>query len=195
VTHCTGTLLIVAAVLIAANRAYAQERRDSAKTNAASAAHPWRDSVRYGEGPSVGAPLSDYTGKAPPSKWCLQPTTRPPGDFGVTGANWTEASRSWLRDVLTDTSEFGQGWRKVLGGAPLLSPRDSIVHIVTENECHEIADIINREILGWSVGPPPVVVFRVRDYLIAYPSNARMGEFGLAVGMTTKHQIRGVATW
>jgi hypothetical protein len=58
-----------------------------------------------------------------------------------------------------------------------------------------MAQIVNRDLLGWEVGPPPMVVFRVRDYLIAYPSNARMGEFGMAVGMNLKHQIRGVATW
>jgi len=55
--------------------------------------------------------------------------------------------------------------------------------------------VVNRGVLGWDVGPPPVVVFRVRDYLVAYPSNARMGEFGMAVGMNLGHQIRGVATW
>jgi hypothetical protein len=50
-------------------------------------------------------------------------------------------------------------------------------------------------VLGWTVGPPPVVVFRVKDHLIAYPSNARRGEWGLAVGMTLQRQIRGVAVW
>lgn len=48
---------------------------------------------------------------------------------------------------------------------------------------------------GWSVGPPPVVIFRVYDYLIAFPSNARRGEFGLAVGMSSQRRIRGVAAW
>ncbi|HET8944913.1 MAG TPA: hypothetical protein VFO59_09050 [Dehalococcoidia bacterium] len=83
----------------------------------------------------------------------------------------------------------------MLGGAPTLAPGDSIVQVTEEGECRVIADILNRELLGWDVGPPPVVVFRVKDYLIAYPSNARMGEFGMAVGMTLGHEIRGVATW
>lgn len=104
-------------------------------------------------------------------------------------------SRSWLRRVLGDTTHFGAGWRKVLGGAPSLAPRDSITQVTDEGACREIADIINRALLGWDVGPPPVVVFRIRDYLIAYPSNARMGEFGLAVGMSLEHEIRGIATW
>jgi hypothetical protein len=74
-------------------------------------------------------------------------------------------------------------------------PRDSIVQVTDERACRDIAEILNRGLLGWQVGPPPVVVFRVRDYLVAYPSNARMGEFGLAVGMSVGRQIRGVATW
>ncbi len=64
-----------------------------------------------------------------------------------------------------------------------------------ERECREISRIINRDLLGWQVGPPPIVVFRVRDYLIAYPSNAGLGEFGLAVGMSLRREIRGVAAW
>jgi hypothetical protein len=155
----------------------------------------WRDSARYGGGPSVGAPPSDYNGDKPPAKWCLQTDARAPGDFGMSGWGWTTASRSWLRQILSDTTEHGTGWRKVLGGAPVLAPSDSIHQIIDEGECREIAQILNRDVLGWVVGPPPVVVFRVRDYLIAYPSNARRGEWGLAVGMTLQHQIRAVATW
>jgi hypothetical protein len=158
-------------------------------------APPWRDSVRYGGGPSVGAPPSDYTGATSASQWCLLATRRAPGDFGITGQSWIAASRSWLRQVLGDTTDLGEGWRKVLGGAPRLAPSDSIVQMTDEVECRVIAEILNRELLGWEVGPPPVVVFRVKDYLIAYPSNARMGEFGMAAGMTLGHQIRGVATW
>lgn len=104
-------------------------------------------------------------------------------------------SRSWLRQVLSDTTDWGAGWRRVLGGAPQLAAQDSIVQVTDERACREIAAIVNRELLGWKVGPPPVVVFQVRDYLVAYPSNARMGEFGLAVGMDLEHRIRGVATW
>ena len=117
------------------------------------------------------------------------------GDFGITGQNWTEVSRSWLRQILEDTTDHGRAWRKVLGGAPQLGPSDSIVQVTNEATCREVAEILNRDLLGWDVGPPPVVVFRVRDFLIAYPSNARMGEFGMAAGMTLKRRIRGVATW
>jgi hypothetical protein len=166
---------------------------DSAK--AAPTMPPWRDSVRYGGGPSVGAPPSDYTGAKPPAEWCLRATRRAPGDFGVTGQSWTQASRSWLRQVLSDTTDHGAGWRKVLGGAPLLAAGDSITQVTNEAECRAIGEMLNRELLGWNVGPPPVVVFRVKDYLIAYPSNARMGEFGMAAGMTLRHQMRGVALW
>jgi hypothetical protein len=106
-----------------------------------------------------------------------------------------DASRSWLRDVLSDTTEHGDGWRRVLGGAPQLTAADSIIRVTDEGACRAIAEILNRDLLGWRVGPPPVVVFQVRDYLIAYPSNARLGEFGMAVGMSIDRKIRGVATW
>ena len=188
-----------AILLLVAVSLPAQQVRDStAALDSAKSLPPaplWRDSVRYGSGPSVGAPPSDYTGSAPPSQWCLQANARAPGDFGVTGQSWVAASRSWLRQVLSDTTDWGAGWRKALGGAPQLLPSDSIIQVTDERSCRSIAQIVNRDLLGWDVGPPPMVVFRVRNYLIAYPSNARMGEFGMAVGMTLKHQIRGVATW
>jgi hypothetical protein len=97
--------------------------------------------------------------------------------------------------VLSDTSDLGEVWRKVLGGAPPLTPRDSIIEVTDEKTCRQVAQIINHDVLGWQVGPPPVVIFRVGDYLIAYPSNARLGEFGYAVGMRRDLVIRGVATW
>jgi hypothetical protein len=198
--RCVASLSLATALVLAAMPAPAQQVHDSSagspdSAKAAAAAHPWRGKVRYGGGPSVGAPPSDFMGETPPSQWCLQATGRAPGDFGVTGQSWTEASRSWLRQVLGDTTELGAGWRKVPGGAPSLATRDSIVQVTDEGACRDIAEIINRGLLGWQVGPPPVVVFRVRDYLIAYPSNARMGEFGFAVGMSLRREIRGVATW
>jgi hypothetical protein len=193
-------LFLVGTLALPATQASGQQPQDSSTAHvdsakAARATPAWRDSVRYGGGPSVGAPPSDYSGAKPPADWCLRATRRAPGDFGVTGQNWTQASRSWLRRVLSDTTRLGAGWRKVLGGAPELAPSDSIVQVTDKGECRVIAEILNRELLGWKVGPPPVVVFRVKDYLIAYPSNARMGEFGMAAGMTLGHQIRGVATW
>ena len=155
----------------------------------------WRECVRYGGGPSVGAPPSDYIGERPPSQWCLNATGRAPGDFGVTRMTWTEASRSWLSQVLSDTTDLGDGWRSVLGGAPQLTAADSITQVMDEPTCHAIAEMLNRDLLGWKVGPPPVVVFRVRNYLIAFPSNARLGEFGMAAGMGLDRRIRGVASW
>jgi len=198
--HYAARLVVAAAFVLTGRPAPAQQKPDSSAASpdsakAVAAAYPWRDSVRYGGGPSVGAPPSDYTGAAPPPEWCLRATGRPPGDFGISGGNWTEVSQSWLRRVLSDTTHWGAVWRKVLGGAPGLAPRDTIIQVMDEAACHQIADIINRAVMGWEAGPPPVVVFRVRDYLIAYPSNARMGEFGLAVGMSLGHEIRGIATW
>lgn len=187
-----ASLLLAAALALGTVPAQGQQQtRDSTAT----AAYPWRDSVRYGGGPSVGAPPSDYTGATPPAAWCLRATGGARGDLGGPDRSWTEISRSWLRQVLSDTTDWGATWRKVLGGAPTLVPSDSITQVTDEGACRAIAQILNRDLLGWRVGPPPVVVFRVRDYLIAYPSNARMGEFGLAVGMTLQREIRGVATW
>jgi hypothetical protein len=200
IRRCSVPLFLMSTLVLKATHAPGQQPQDSSTAHvdsakAALATPLWRDSVRYGGGPSVGAPPSDYSGAKPPAEWCLRATRRAPGDFGVTGQNWTQASRSWLRQVLSDTTDHGAGWRKVLGGAPKLAPSDSIVQVTDEVECRVIAETLNRELLGWEVGPPPVVVFRVKDYLIAYPSNARMGEFGMAAGMTLRHQIRGVASW
>jgi hypothetical protein len=182
-----AAVLVILAVL--ANRDVgAQRGRDSSSAPTP----PWRDSVRYGGGPSVGPPPSDFTGAAPPARWCLQATGGASGDFG---GPWTAITRQWLREVLSDTTDHGDGWRKVLGGAPRLTVTDSILQVSDEAVCHEIAQTLNRDLLGWNVGPPPVVIFRVRDYIIAYPSNARRGEFGLAVGMSLQRRIRGVATW
>ena len=132
-THrCAIPLILMSTLMLMATHASGQQAKDAntAQVDSATAAlasPPWRDSVRYGGGPSVGAPPSDYTGEEPPAEWCLRATGRAPGDFGVTGQNWTQASRSWLRQVLSDTTDHGAGWRKVLGGAPELAPSDSIV--------------------------------------------------------------------
>lgn len=186
IPRCALWLAVFQLGVIAAARA--QQNRDSS----AIATPPWRDSVRYGGGPSVGPPPSDFTGAKAPDNWCLQATGRASGDLGGV---WTETSRGWLRQVLSDSTHLGDNWRTVLGGAPHLVPSDSIAQIIDEAVCRDVAQILNRDLLGWSVGPPPVVIFRVRDYLIAYPSNARRGEFGLAVGMSLQRQIRAVAVW
>jgi hypothetical protein len=180
--------VLAVAQIVVSGSVSAQRTSDSGAVPAPA----WRDSARYGGGPSVGPPPSDFMGAKPPDTWCLRANGRASGDLG---GNWTTTSRGWLRQILSDTTDFGDGWRKVLGGAPRLAPSDSIVQIEDEAVCRDVAQVLNRDLLGWKVGPPPVVIFRVRDYLIAYPSNARMGEFGFAVGMSSKKEIRAVSTW
>ena len=193
------TLLVLTGLSLGASSLCAQRATDSvaASDSAANAAPApaWRNQVRYGGGPSVGAPPSDFMGKSAPSVWCLATDGPGGGDLSPRGTHFKEVTRSWLRQVLSDTSDLGQGWRKVLGGAPQLTPRDSIIEVTDEKTCRQVAQIVNRDVLGWQVGPPPVVIFRVGEYLIAYPSNARLGEFGYAVGMRRDLVIRGVATW
>ena len=186
------------ALTVSARAASAQE--PNAPPGSAAAPVPpapiWRDSARYGGGPSVGAPRSDFMGKAPPSQWCLMNDAPGRADLSA-GRSWREVSESWLGQVLSDTTEWGQGWRKVLGGAPTIAEDDStaIQQVTEEPVCRAVAEILNRDLLGWKVGPPPVVVFRVRDFLVAHPSNAWRGEFGYAVGMSPELRIRGVAVW
>jgi hypothetical protein len=193
------TLLVLTGLAFGASSLRAQRATDSVAASDsaanAAAAPTWRNQVRYGGGPSVGAPPSDFMGKEPPSVWCLATDGPGGGDLSPRGTHFKEVTRSWLRQVLSDTSRLGAGWRKVLGGAPHVTPRDSIIEVTDEKTCRQVAQIINRDVLGWQVGPPPVVIFRVGDYLIAYPSNARLGEFGYAVGMRRDLVIRGVATW
>jgi len=193
------TLLVLGALSLGASSLRAQHATDTvAVSDSISHTTPapaWRNQVRYGDGPSVGAPPSDFMGKAPPSVWCLATDGPGGGDMSPRGSHFKEVTRSWLRQILSDTTDFGDGWRKVLGGAPRVTSRDSIIEVVDESTCQRVARIINRDVLGWQVGPPPVVIFRIGDYLIAYPSNARLGEFGYAVGMRRDLLIRGVATW
>ena len=52
---------------------------------------------------------------------------------------------------------------------------------------------VNRNVLAWEVGPPPMVVFQVHDYLIAYPSNAvdaGTAHFGVAAVQSVKKSAR-----
>jgi hypothetical protein len=159
---------------------------------------PWAKRVRYGGGPSIGGPPSSYDGSAPPTRWCLvadSATPAPVPQRQWTLAKWQQISVHHLRSVLRDTTDFGTTWRSVLGGASLVAANDSIVIETDEELCRSLAESLNRELLGWEVGPPPVAVFRVRDYLFAFPSNARIGHFGYAVGFDKRRTIRGVATW
>lgn len=188
--------LLALALLLAPAPAAAQQpaqRPATDSTRPDTATPPWRTQVRYGGGPSVGAPPSDFKGTEPPAQWCLR--TDGPSHGDLRGRSWRATSRYWLREVLSDTSS-DNAWPRVLGGAPIITPKDSVVEVVDEPLCRSVAAIVNCDLLGWRVGPPPVIVLRVRDYLIVFPSNARIGEWGFAVGMGSKGDaIRGVAAW
>jgi len=170
------------AVLMLAVPASAQQTRDT------SHAYPWRGRVLYGVDLRRRAAF-DFTGETPPAQWCLQATRRASGDLGVSQQSWTEVSRSWLHQVLSDTTDLGVGWRKVPW------KRRASPHVIVSSRCSTSARVMRSRrsstagCWGWEKGPPPVVVFRVRDYLIAYPSNARMREFGLAFGLSLERQI------
>ena len=139
--------------------------------------------ARYGGGPSFGSPDSNFDGSHPPAQWCL-PTNR-----------WGQATIGWLHRVLSDTTDFGDGWRMVLGNAPRLLDTDTLSVMANEYLCRRAAAVVNREVLGWSVGPPPMFVVRVRTGFVAYPSNAQLGEFGQAVALDSALHVLGVATW
>jgi hypothetical protein len=172
--------LIVPFTLIAVFNAPLAFSQDSAKV-VAEAAFPWRDSVRYGGGPSFGAPDSDFDGVNPPKAWCL------------TAGDWGLASRGWLQRVLSDTTQWGDGWRGALRDAPRLTASDSVVVVLTESLCDRAAQIVNRAFLGWSAAPP-VMLLEVNKHLIL-PSHVRLGEFGLAVHIDPEWKLRGAATW
>lgn len=105
---------------------------------------PWADSLRYGGGPSFGAPEAEFDGKKPVAQWCLGPSP------------WWRASEGWLRQVLSDTSEHGHTWRRVLGNAPTIAATDSIRVVTQEARCVALARLIHRGLLGWPEGPPPI---------------------------------------
>lgn len=165
----------------------------------------WRTHVRAGSGgPSRSAPPSAFKGEHPPEKWCLTPSdtfsARTRADFGPPGARWT--MREWsgvtlagIQQFLGDSSNEGIVLRKVFGGAPLITKADKVDFVTDERLCHAAAEVINRDLLGWKVGPPPIALVRVRHFLLAYPSNALLGEWGYAIGMNEQLNIRGVGTW
>ena len=187
-----GGLVLVAAP--ARSQTVSVTRAPADSTRPGAEAPKWSTQVRYGGGPSVGAPRSDFTGEAAPERWCL--VTDAPGAADMSrGRSWRMVSRGWLRRILSDTTDFGETWRRVLGGAPTMSPADSLTEVTDETICRAVAGTLSRELLGWPVGPPPVTVMEVRGYLFAFPSNAWMGEFGYAVGMDRTDRIRGVGTW
>jgi hypothetical protein len=156
--------------------------QDSAQVVGVETEFPWRDSVRYGGGPSFGAPDSDFDGTNPPKAWCL------------TAGDWGTASRGWLKRVLSDTTDWGDGWRDALRGAPRLAATDSVVAVQAESQCHRAAQIVNRAFLGWPTAPP-VMLLEANGHFIVLPSSVRLGEFGLAVHIDPDWILRGVATW
>lgn len=131
----------------------------------------------------MGAPSSDFDGTKTPARWCL-----PVGD-------WERTSREWLTANLADTTSFGPEWRRALGDAPRLGITDTVAFVTDEALCRRVAEVINAELLGWAVGAPPLVLLRVQDRFIAFPSNAWRGEFGYAVHLDNIPIIRGVVTW
>jgi len=136
----------------------------------------WRDKVRYHGGPSLGSPPSNFDGKTPVTEWCLR-------NAGVdTGrvARWLPSWVGMTRNVLS---------------SKLSIAADSIIEVTDEQVCRHASAAINRDLLGWSVGGPPVVMFRAGARLVAFPSNARMGEFGFAVYMDPDLNIKMVTTW
>jgi hypothetical protein len=130
----------------------------------------------------MGAPRSDFDGSRPPPRWCL------PSD------EWERASAALLTELLRDTTDFGAGWRGALGDAPVLLPSDTATRVVDETVCQQASAVINRDLLGWNVAPP-ILLLRIKDRLVAFPSNASMGEFGFAVQLDLSPRILGVATW
>lgn len=102
---------------------------------------------------------------------------------------------STLHSFLSDTSNEGVAVRHVFGAPGLIEKSDSIEIVSDEALCEAAARVLNRELLGWKVGPPPVALLRVNHYLYAYPSRTQLGEWGLVAGMDEKLTIRGVGTW
>jgi hypothetical protein len=206
ITCCTALILI----LVPWGRSVAaQAPLDSAHSAApavADSSRPyWQTRVRFGSsGPSVGSPPSAYDGKAPPDKWCLSPadtvSAHTAADYSGTSQRWTmrewtDATLPSLESILSDTSGSGDTLRLVYGKAPRIDKSEAIEFVSDEKLCRAAAEILNRDLLGWKVGPPPVALLRVHHYLFAYPSRTQLGEWGLAAGMDEKLTIRGVGTW
>ena len=189
--HC-AILLATCVIIPSAARAQAAPAADST----APAPPPWQNKVRYGGGLSVGPPLLDARDSTSATRWCLEPPThRAPGDYGHAGATWRDATLTSLFRVLTDSTEHGVLWRRIVGDAPRLAQGESITAERDEATCRAIADVVHREVLGWRDGPTPVVVLRARDFLLVFPALAARGEWGLAVGMNADHTVKGVVTW
>ena len=130
----------------------------------------------------MGSPRSEFDGSRLPPRWCLP------------GGEWERASAELMTTILRDTTEFGAAWRSALGDAPALRPSDTATVVLDEPVCQQAAAVIKRDLLGWRVAPT-ILLLRVKDRLVAFPSNASMGEFGFAVQLDLSPRVLGVATW
>jgi len=190
--------------------AYGQQPNDTAgraraSARADSSAPYWKSRVRAANtGPSIGSPPSAYHGEHPPDKWCLDSadtlSAHTAADYSSmsrrwTMAEWADVTISTLHSFLSDTSEEGATVRLVFGAPPRIEESRTIEIVSDEALCRAVARVLNRELLGWKVGPPPVALLRIDHYLYAYPSRTQLGEWGLVAGMDEKLTIRGVGTW
>lgn len=159
----------------------AQQPNDSAphpdSAAGAIARPPWRGGVTLWPGPSLGPPPFELDGKTPPTAWCLRTRGRSSDD---------RAEERW---------EWGRISRRMLLPKGSTAAGDTISEVTDEAVCKKASAVINRDLLGWRTGGPPVVIFRFGAQWVVYPSNASMGEFGLAVFMDGDLNIHHVSTW
>jgi hypothetical protein len=142
----------------------------------------WADSLRSGGGPAFGSP--EYDGTRPVAQWCLGP------------GPWWRTSEPWLRQVLSDTTDQGDSWRRVLGNVPQGSSSDSIRLVSNEARCVQVAKVIHQGLLGWKEGPPPILLADLPDgTLVAWPAATHFGEYGAIVRLNAAGQILAVAFW
>jgi hypothetical protein len=193
-----------------ASGAFGQQPADtsvkaSATAHADSTVPYWQKHIRAANtGPSIGSPPSSFRPELPPEKWCLTDadttSAHTTADYSHTNAvwsmkQWLAVSRGTLAEFLRDTSEEGSKVRLVFGKPPRLEKSDSLELVSDEALCRETARVINRDLLGWHNGPPPVALFRVRHYLFAHPARTQLGEWGVIVALNEKMIIQGVGTW
>ena len=144
----------------------------------------WADSIRKGEGPAFGSPPADFDATTPVTRWCLGPST------------WWRTSEPWLRQVLSDTTDHGGTWRRVLGNAPQGAASDSIRVVSTEARCVQVARVIHQGLLGWKEGPPPILLADLPDgTMVAWPAKVSFGQYGAIVRLNAAGQILAVAFW
>ncbi len=143
----------------------------------------WPEGLRHAGGPPLGAPPSDYRGRVHEPHDC------------ISAGSWWEATERSLRLKLSADNEWGAGWRKALGDAPLIKPGDVITLITDRDRCSFAAVWIS-DLRAEIPGTPPVVLAQLPDgSYIAWPSQTTYGEFGAAVRMKRLGYIHAVALW